>query len=244
MHLAPRQDTACPSPQLFYSCSSNGFYGCCSVDPCGIANCPEIPIKLASSEKTSLSLNSQNNKQTSSAEESILVLQSSQTSSYTTTESTFKVPTISKPQTSSTTAATQNTLAPAVVLITSTIINQVPSKGAIWTTSTSTFLSTASPSSDPLEKVVTVGTSSISSLPTKGAVSSSKSDHKAIIGGVVGGVSGAVAILISIWICLFWMKKRKGRRSGLAIDDDPRLQGFDANRSGEAIENYSELDNP
>jgi hypothetical protein len=38
MELTKRQD--CPSYTSFYVCQKNGFRGCCSVDPCGMENCP------------------------------------------------------------------------------------------------------------------------------------------------------------------------------------------------------------
>ena len=34
---------SCNEPFLFYRCSSNGFAGCCTVDPCALPWCPNFP---------------------------------------------------------------------------------------------------------------------------------------------------------------------------------------------------------
>lgn len=41
MHPILLRDNSCNAPQLFYTCSSNKFAGCCSVDPCNLPGCPD-----------------------------------------------------------------------------------------------------------------------------------------------------------------------------------------------------------
>lgn len=41
-----RDDTSCPTGEQFYHCGSNGFRGCCSVDPCDLRRCPDLPSKV------------------------------------------------------------------------------------------------------------------------------------------------------------------------------------------------------
>ncbi|KAI1861525.1 hypothetical protein JX265_009492 [Neoarthrinium moseri] len=38
--LFPRSND-CPSGRLWYTCAANKFQGCCSVDPCSLASCPD-----------------------------------------------------------------------------------------------------------------------------------------------------------------------------------------------------------
>lgn len=38
MRLFPR--ITCTAPYVFYRCQSNGFDGCCLVDPCALPDCP------------------------------------------------------------------------------------------------------------------------------------------------------------------------------------------------------------
>ncbi|KAL8388419.1 hypothetical protein RB595_009257 [Gaeumannomyces hyphopodioides] len=41
--LMPRLDRECPIGSSWYTCQSNGFKGCCEVDPCDLASCPSSP---------------------------------------------------------------------------------------------------------------------------------------------------------------------------------------------------------
>ncbi|KLU83618.1 hypothetical protein MAPG_02671 [Magnaporthiopsis poae ATCC 64411] len=41
--LMPRLDRDCPVGSSWYVCQSNGFKGCCEVDPCDLASCPSSP---------------------------------------------------------------------------------------------------------------------------------------------------------------------------------------------------------
>jgi len=40
---APIPYTECPSGYQWYTCAKNDFAGCCSVDPCDLDACPDIP---------------------------------------------------------------------------------------------------------------------------------------------------------------------------------------------------------
>lgn len=41
--LSPRDDDECEAGKQFYRCGSNGFRGCCSIDPCDLEDCPDRP---------------------------------------------------------------------------------------------------------------------------------------------------------------------------------------------------------
>ena len=189
--------------------------------------------QTSSTEKSSS--NFQSTQQTSSSEKSLPTSESDPKSTND-PESTTESRTSSKSQTSGNTNPTENTFAPAIVLITSTIVDRPAASGGVLVTSTSIFFSTS------FGETSAAAISSASPLPKTGAESSSDSNSKEIIGSVIGGVGGLVGILISIWLCFVWRKKRKGRRNNALIDDDPRFQGIDANTAGDAIENYGKFE--
>lgn len=228
MQFAPRQDTACPSSQLLYTCSSNGFYGCCSVNPCGPGGCPGIPIQKQLTPVEKASSNSQSTQ--------ALNTEKSSPTSQTRSQSTTEGQTTAKPQISSNTELSGTTLLPAIVLITSTIIERQKSNDGALMTSTSIFSSTS------LSETSAVVISTTSPLPIIDAGSSPGSNSKAIIGGVIGGVGGVAVVLTCILLCFLWRKKQNGRRNGPIIDGNTRTQGIDANRAGDAIENYGKFD--
>jgi hypothetical protein len=52
MLLEPRLN--CATGQLYYTCSSNSFAGCCSIDPCDLLDCPDSSATSGSSSVFSI----------------------------------------------------------------------------------------------------------------------------------------------------------------------------------------------
>lgn len=221
MHRYPPRDRSCPSSQSFYSCASIQFTGCCAVDPCAQSGC-----LIAG---TIQSLSSARIRQETSTNEG-----SSKSASQPASTNPSESTTTSSFQISFVTTLNDNTFAPAIVLITSTvgktqIIEASTSTSQLASISTSPHSSTAS--SGPL----TTSKSGIVASPTASPSSASKRDHKKIIIGVVSGGGGLVLLLILIWLCFRW-KGNRSKRNSEKNDDDPRFEGIDANRGGDILD--------
>ena len=54
LNLLDRAAQDCKTGTQWYTCSANGFKGCCSVDPCNLSNCPDSSASPSSSASASL----------------------------------------------------------------------------------------------------------------------------------------------------------------------------------------------
>jgi len=260
--LFPRVD--CKSPQQYYTCASNGFKGCCSVDPCPLPGCPDSTSQdgesSASQDQPPKSKgNSAKSKDPTGFQDALTSYltstvpqntgfqpsSSSQTPISTQivvspTPSAVPQPTLSQSQPTSqqpigpSPSSATSSQAPFTIVVVSTAV-QTPTSNGIALAPT-TLLVTTTAYSSPGAAVQTS-----SSAPS--AVSgSSPSSNTPVIGGVVGGVGGVLIVAALLWFCFRRRsKKRREIREEKAAhghEDDPREQGIDAHRAGDVIAGY------
>ena len=268
----------CKTGLQFYTCKSNGFQGCCSVDPCTSSGCPvaddgnesdtdvattKEPVSISADSKTAsigptfISAGS-NPASAMPTTFSTSTLTSAFTSTHTlqpspaATTTPYAIATLLEPPF---VGAASSTESYSTVLFTSFLyVSQVfvtpTSNGVVLppTSSmlTSTILSSTSmliavPSSTTLGSAsssISSGSSSAESTITKPppAPSHDRVDHTAAIAGSIGSVGGLVFAALLIWLLLRWQRRRQEKENrNFQLDDDPRLQGIDANRAGSAF---------
>lgn len=256
-NLPRNPDPTCLPPYQFWTCVAINFRGCCILDACKYSGCPDSATptttsassptgqqnpstasSAAASSAASTSLNVAPS--TQSASQAAASSQSSSSPSQQTSQAPQTASAAASASTSSYQGSSQTTPIslssqdPVTVLVTSSIFITPTSNGITlaptqWPiTSTSTSPASVAPST--------------SNIPSdSGAASSGSSSKTPIIAGVVGGV-GAISIL-ALLLGLFWWRRRA--RTGAeekakhAYDNDPRLEGIDANRAGDTFGGFT-----
>ncbi len=254
----------CQSPLQYYTCNSNGFKGCCSVDPCNPSGCPRQDgesepatdaqtAAAASSSKgarrsspkpVSISPSPAVHSDAPSSTKPVLANSGPMTSS-TSSNNPFEAATLLVPRPPVTTASTEGS---SLVLITSVVfvsqemvtptsngIALAPTSSVVTSTALSSMVtSVAALSAHPSSASSALVTTSRTTTPS----SPSPGSHSAtpVIAGSVGGAAGVVAAALSIWLLVRWQRSRRTKETRKAqLDDDPRLQGIDAHRAGSAF---------
>ena len=256
-NLPRNPDPTCHPPYQFWTCDSIHFRGCCILDACQYSGCPDsaTPTTTSASSPTG----QQNPSTASSAAASSTASTSpsatsstqsaSQAAATSQSSSSPSQQTSQAPQTASAAASTStspyrggsqitptslSSQDPVTVLVTSSIFITPTSNGVTLAPTQSPVTSTStSPAS------LTPSTSNIAS--NNGAASSGPSSKTPIIAGVVGGVGG-ISIL-ALLLGLFWWRRRARmgaeEKAKHAYDNDPRLEGIDANRAGDTFGRFS-----
>ncbi|MCJ1362138.1 hypothetical protein MMC16_001240 [Acarospora aff. strigata] len=268
--LFPRAD--CKSPQQYYTCASNGFKGCCSVDPCSLPGCPnsgsddegstgsgdEKPKPNPKSDKSQISTTEKDSPtpkpattvQSSSTPQTPSTTQSPSTSQITASAASSRAqqPSSTQSQAVAQQPASPSTSAvassqPPVTVVLVTQITQTPSSNGVALAPT-TVLVTSTAVSTPAA-VSETSPSTPATISTQPGASSSKTP---IIVGVVAGIGGVLIAAALLWFC--WRRKSKKNRelreekAAHSHEDDPREQGIDANRAGDVIAGYGKFSMP
>ncbi|KAI9722689.1 MAG: hypothetical protein M1812_001620 [Candelaria pacifica] len=194
----------CSGKAEYYTCSSNGFKGCCSVNPCGLANCPDSNETFESNSSAAPASQSQSKSQEASSEA---------TSSTTVTTG---IPT-SLVQSSFLTLATTTTVQSLVLTSLAnnpTAASSQSSTQVLLGTSSAKFSSTLSTSSivssTPISTAIPATRASSSAFGGSTSLacphSCSSKPEMALIGGVV---AGGVAALLCLAVVLLWCRKKR-----------------------------------
>lgn len=238
----------CQSPLQFYTCKSNGFIGCCSVDPCDSSGCPDSAV--SSSNPASKS----SPKPASASSPALHTLAASSikpvfagpgpTSSSFTSSNPFEAATLLVPKPAAPTTSTgdaSTVLITSVVFVSQEIITPTSNGIVLAPTSsliTSTALSSLSTPKAPVSSHLSSSSSAVvSSLPSASPAQYTHSrPTNAIVAGSVGGVAGILFAVLLICLLIRWQRLRGEKELRRAQhDDDPRLQGIDAHRAGSAF---------
>lgn len=234
-----RRYIACTAPQQYYLCAANGFNGCCSVDPCSLPGCPDVPDHHTTA-MTTVGI------QVVSASSPAAAMSGTDPTPPTTAQLGMPLPTSMPQQTSSDhfpssqgqSTAGATALHPASSLIRATINGIVISAADIIPTSggvivlepisnglipgkTSTFiatshdLSTNTATISHISSVVTKHTtSSASRAPTNASAmatghGSSTNPQHPVVGGAIGGAAVGAILIVAILLCCRRLKRAK-----------------------------------
>lgn len=247
----------CQTGLQFYTCKSNGFLGCCSVDPCTLSGCPvsddgnnsdtDVATTRVGESISADSTPSSVGPSTFSTATSTLTQHSS--ASAATTSTPFEIATLLAPPfvgAASSAEGYSTVLITSFLLVSQEILTPTSSGVALTPTSSmvtstthlslSISTSTVQGSTRPSTSTSTPASAAPSSTDTPPAPASHPSSHTSAIAGSVGGVGGLVVAALLIWLLLRWQRLRKEEAKRVfQLDDDPRLQGIDANRAGSAF---------
>lgn len=184
--------TACESGAHYYTCQSNGFGGCCSIDPCDLDDCPQQVTLLKPPKSASKSA----------------------TSTLTATVTTTIVDTKLK-QTGTTTTSLQISIFTSHVPHSVTDATSRPESpntnlsSENWIASTDTSKSSAPDFGLPTS--ASVGPISTETPITR--PSSSSSSNTSIIAGSIGGILTVAIICFVLWCFLRVRRQRKDKKA-------------------------------
>ncbi|KAL6720808.1 hypothetical protein ACLMJK_002733 [Lecanora helva] len=241
----------CPSGLRFYTCNSNNFAGCCSVDPCNSSGCPSNESNNGPEQGEATSRIPEQGKATSRSISASPTTSSQNLPTAAASSSTqFDAAASSSALASASATSTGDSritflftsvhfVSQVVVTPTSNGIAMQPKSSVITSTKFST-LSTITAEGYTTRPFSTSPTASSSASPSSGstpsATASGADSHTPAIAGSIGGAAGFFIAVIFIWLLLRWRKHKKENEARAPhYDDDPRLQGIDANRAGDAF---------
>ncbi|KAI9878424.1 MAG: hypothetical protein M1830_000907 [Pleopsidium flavum] len=234
--LFPRSD--CEKPQQFYTCASNGFNGCCSIDPCGLPGCPDprsnnggetdspdATDKTAQSkskaDKTQDPTVNQNSLPTNPVTAPVQVPSITQLPSIiqlpSTTQAAPSAAPSSAPQQQSSVQSQATSQQPATSSPSAAASSQPPVTIVVTSqvvqTPTSNGVALAPTTllltSTSVSSPAAVSQTSSSTPAAVSTTSSSSSSSAPIIAGVVAGVVGAVIAAVLLWFCCRRRSKRR-----------------------------------
>lgn len=234
-----RRYIACTAPQQYYLCAANGFNGCCSVDPCSLPDCPDVPDHHTTAMATL-------GTEVVSASSPAAAMSGTDPTPATTAQLAMPLPTSMPQQTSSdhlSSSQGQSTgdataLHPISSLIRATINGMVisaadiiptsggvivlePTKNGLIPGKTSTFiitsqdLSTNTATMPHSSSAVTKHTTSSASRAPANASSigtahdSSANSQHPVVGGAIGGAAVGAIVIVAILLCCRRLKRAK-----------------------------------
>jgi hypothetical protein len=207
------QDRACEPTRQFYTCVSNGFSGCCSVDPCNRIDCPDSVALGPSLGSGHEGFQPQTTRSIST---------SPVAARFSATIKLQRTSTVPAPVTSPKEDPDNMNLAPpAVTLSTVKPTGTILRDGANFTTSTVAFRSTSGSRSSVSTGTAVGSFSSGVALPSIGSRPSLSPTSKKIVAGLFGSL-GALAFLgLFLWLLFRWSKRGRKRPRQNSFEDGP-----------------------
>ncbi|KAL2212246.1 hypothetical protein CC79DRAFT_1318248 [Sarocladium strictum] len=221
--LSARDDDDCTSGTQFYRCGSNGFRGCCSVDPCDREDCPDSPTLPAVYVSSRIGRPTEpptfvipNMSATSEEITSTTTEAETTTSATSTTESDEgsdeEETSSEEPSTTTTTAVEESTTF------------SISLRGATTETGTQTT-SLGAASTSPLA-------SATKEPDTDGGTTGDDTGwSQAQIGGIVGGVVFLLLLVLILAVFFFRRRAKKQKTQHQESSDSPNVEGKDKTMS-------------
>ena len=247
----------CNPPFLFYTCSANGFTGCCTKDPCGISWCPDFPEPADKPFMSSAPGLTRTGAQGKDVDPQTIEIASTQAPQF---SSKVDLPSSQSPLTEDVLSSTvMSTSSPSASMSTSDNLVIIfatsetfvtaqattpsahgialsPSTAAVTITmlssmSVTTRTHTHTPTTTVFMAAPSVMTVSVTAKPRP---SYAKRHQEQIVAGSLGSLAGLCIAVGLIWLAILWNRRRhmtviRERQ----FDDDPSMAGRDANRAGE-----------